>query len=45
MEILRDRYNIKNSTEKTQELTKLQINQNNKVITHDIGDLYTNIPE
>jgi len=45
MQILPDTYNIKNSIEITEELTKLHINQNNKLITLDIKDLYTNLPK
>ena len=45
MQILPDTYNIKNSIEIAEELTKLHINQNNKLITLDIKDLYTNLPK
>jgi len=45
MQILPNTYNIKNSLEIAEELTQLNINQNNKLITLNIKDLYTNLPK
>jgi len=45
MKILPNTYNIKNSIEIAEELTQLNINQNNKLFTLDIKDLYTNLPK
>jgi predicted metal-dependent phosphoesterase TrpH len=37
-------YNTQNSQEIAQELTKLQINENMRIITRDIKDMYVNLP-
>jgi hypothetical protein len=37
-------YNVVNSTNLANELTKLKTNENHKLITYDIKDLYVNIP-
>ena len=39
-----NQYNIKDSTTLANNLTKLKINENHKLITFDIKDLYVNIP-
>ena len=44
LELLPNTYNIKNSTEIAEEISKLHINQNMRLITLDIKDLYTNLP-
>jgi len=44
MEILPNTYNIKNSLEIAQEISKIHTNQHMKLITLDIKDLYTNLP-
>jgi len=44
MELLPNTYNIKNATEIAEEISKLHINQNMRLITLDIKDLYTNLP-
>ena len=44
MEILPNTYNIKNSLEIAQDITKLRPNKHMKLITLDIKDLYTNLP-
>jgi hypothetical protein len=41
---LNNHYNVKNSTNLATDLTKLKLNENHKVITYDIKDLYVNIP-
>jgi hypothetical protein len=41
---LSNHYNVKNSTHLATELTKLKLNENHKLITYDIKDLYVNIP-
>ena len=45
IKIIPNTYNIKNSIEIAEEITQLNINQNNKLITLDINDLYTNLPK
>jgi len=37
-------YNIKNSTNLATDVTKLELNQNQELLTHDVKDLYVNIP-
>jgi hypothetical protein len=37
-------YNVINSTNLANELTKLKMNENHKLVTYDIKDLYVNIP-
>ena len=44
MEILPNIYNIKNSLEIAEEISKIHINQYMKLITLDIKDLYTSLP-
>ena len=44
LELLPNTYNIKNSTEIAEEISKLHINQNMRLIKLDIKDLYTNLP-
>ena len=41
---LNNHYNVKNSISLTEDLTKLKINENHKMMTYDIKDLYVNIP-
>jgi hypothetical protein len=41
---LGNQYNVSNSTTVANNLTKLKINENHKIITYDIKDLYVNIP-
>jgi hypothetical protein len=43
MNILRH-YNVTNSTNLANDLTKLEIHENHRMITLDIKDLYVNIP-
>jgi len=45
LKILPNTYNIKNSIKIAEELTQININQNNKLISLDIKDLYTNLPK
>ena len=40
---LNNYYNVKNSISLAEDLTKLKINENYKMMTHDIKDLYVNI--
>ena len=42
---LNNYYNVKNSISLAEDLTKLKINENYKMMTHDIKDLYVNIPK
>jgi len=44
MEILPNIYNIKNSLEIAEEISKIHINQHMRLITLDIRDLYFNLP-
>jgi len=44
MQILRDKYNLKNNRNSTKH-TKQHMKQNNKIITLDIKILYANIHE
>ena len=37
-------YNVKNSISLAEHLTKLKINENHKMMTYDIKDVYVNIP-
>ena len=37
-------YNIKNSQELAEELIKIQVDKNTRLITYDIKDLYVNLP-
>jgi len=41
---LRNNYNTKNSYEIAEELNKIKINKNSRIITLDIKDLYVNLP-
>jgi len=41
---LSNQYNVKNSITLAKNLTKIEINENHKLITYDIKDLYVNIP-
>jgi hypothetical protein len=41
---LSNQYNVKNSVTMAENLTKIQTNENHKLITYDIKDLYVNIP-
>jgi len=41
---LSNQYNVKNSITLAENLTKIEINENHKLITYDIKDLYANIP-
>jgi len=43
-QILPNTYNSKNSLNTAEELIKLNIKPNNRIITLDINDLYTNLP-
>jgi len=40
---LNHHYNVKNSTSLAEDLTKFKIDENCKMLTHDIKDLYVNI--
>jgi len=39
-----NQYNVKNSIAMAENLTKIEINENHKLITYDIKNLYINIP-
>ena len=41
---LNNYHNVKNSTNLATDLTKIKLNENHKLITYDIKDLYVNIP-
>jgi len=41
---LPNNYNAKNSYEIAEELNKIKINENSRIITLDIKDLYVNLP-
>jgi len=41
---LKYQYNVKNSISLANDLTKLKIDENHRMITFDIADLYVNIP-
>ena len=41
---LNSHYSVKNSRNLATDLTKLKLNENHKLITYDIKDLYVNIP-
>jgi len=41
---LKYQYNVKDSTSLANDLTKLKIDENHRIITFDITDLYVNIP-
>jgi hypothetical protein len=41
---LSNHYNVKNSIIVAEDLTKLTINENHKMVTYEIKELYVNIP-
>jgi hypothetical protein len=41
---LENQYNVKDSITLAENLTKITINENHKIVTYDIKDLYVNIP-
>jgi hypothetical protein len=41
---LKNSYNVSNSVDLAQDLTKLKLHKNHRMFTFDINDLYVNIP-